>query len=98
MKKLLLALALVLPLTAQAEDPALSPELCNKFTVLSTKIMTYRQLGVPMDKLMEAVNSDLGKRIVAAAYKLPKHTDYESQKREVEEFAIEAYIACLENL
>ncbi len=100
MKKLLLALTLVLPLTAQATESSTdgSSELCNKLTVLSTKIMTYRQLGVPMDKLMDAVESDLGKSIVATAYKQPKHADYESQKREVEEFAIEAYIACLENL
>jgi len=100
MKKLLLALTLVLPLTVQATEGSTdgSSELCSKFAEMSIEIMTYRQTGVPMDKLMDAVESDLGKSIIATAYKQPKHADQESQKREVEEFAIDVYVACLRSL
>jgi hypothetical protein len=100
MKKLLLSLTLVLSLTAQATESSTDgfSELCNKFAEMSMDIMVYRQVGVPMDKLMDTVESDLGKSIVAAAYKAPKHNDHKSQKREVEEFAIEVYVACLRNL
>tara|TARA_R110002049_G_scaffold96042_1_gene235486 strand:+ start:115 stop:408 length:294 start_codon:yes stop_codon:yes gene_type:complete len=91
MKKLILSLALLLPLSAHAEQSN-----CQGVSSLARVIMESRQTGVNIIDVINAVDdNELAKVIIIEAYKDPKFSTDDYKKTSINEFASRWYIICL---
>lgn len=71
---------------------------CKGISELATTIMTQRQNGTDMAQMMEtAGGNQLAQRIVVAAYDQPRMRVAQNQQVEIQDFANEAYLACLKD-
>ena len=86
MKKILLALTLTLtlPTFASAEVPL--SEFCPKIAQLSRSVMTARQAGVPMRKVMET-----------EAYGQSVYNTPEIKERVIQDFEDQWYMKCVKS-
>ena len=99
----ILALVLGYPAdTSAAEElTAGDAEACKMVSQIAEKIMTARQVGVPMANAMDVmidspgVLGNAGKVLVEMAYEVPRFQTEEFQHREVVEFGNQAYSMCL---
>ena len=92
MKKLLVA-TLLLSSTASANVGS-SCKMVHEYAKL---VMEARQLEMPITKLMKIANGDkVAESLIKAAYNEPGYRVKENQTREIDRFANEAYLVCLE--
>lgn len=74
---------------------------CSSVSSLSEKIMSNRQQGVAMSKMLEVGQGadptlyDLAKSIVMAAYEKPRFHTKENIQRSIEDFRDEFFLACV---
>lgn len=92
MKKLILAVALMMSAPTMAERAD-----CNDMAELAESIMTSRQQGIPITKLLGALKDDTFKGMVTVAYEQPRWHTKASQQRAITEFANEVYLICDKN-
>jgi hypothetical protein len=68
---------------------------CTVIGDLAEAIMTNRQLGIPMSRMMEINGADdLARLMVMEAYKEPRYSSDEYQRRAVQDFRNEIEVAC----
>jgi len=93
MKKLILAVLLVLPLTAGANE---SIRLCVQYSDLARVIMELRQDSYDAATLYEeSPNKQLVYPIIDSAYKVPLYATDDSKLKAVVEFKSEAFLQCM---
>ena len=99
-----LAVALSIGGTAHAEtsavDDAINDATCIVVGMLAKQIMSARQSGVPMSKVLgvldgEDANADgLTRKLTIQAYDYPRFSGSEHQERAITEFENEAMVMC----
>jgi hypothetical protein len=70
---------------------------CNSVGALSESIMSGRQHGVSMSKMMDSANPEIRKlveEIIIEAYDSPRYSTDAAQIRSIEEFRNEVYLQC----
>ncbi len=91
MKKIFLALLLALSFNVAA-----APEQCLTDSEMAYTIMSARQNGVPMAKVLMIVESDpVYRQYVMMAYDTPLYSSEEFKERTKREFENSAYRLCL---
>ena len=100
MRKLIIAIMFV-------AQPALAQVDCAQLSQLAESVMTMRQVGVPIQKVMEKYNEikiesnadlaavNIAKRLVITAYSTPKFSTPSMQQEAITEFGSGVYIGCL---
>lgn len=74
------------------------PDTCTVYYELSLEIMTARQLGMALPRLLEIVGDNPAVRSTAQrAYRRPLFTVEDIRERAIQEFANSEYLACLDN-
>lgn len=79
-------------------------ELCSSYSDLSEKIMTNRQSGVAMSKMMSTVDgqkdamSKVIEEIIIEAYEKPRYSTERMQKRTIEDFRNSIYLTCAKEM
>lgn len=71
---------------------------CEKISKLARSIMTARQEGIDMAQMMHPGGeeaSDAARTLVLAAYDLPRYSSPEYVQRASDDFANDAYLACI---
>lgn len=95
MKKLLITTVLLASFALSAEE-ATSNANCSSLEALSREIMTSRQVGVPLSKMLEITGTDaLSKQIVISAYSISAYRSKEYQERAVNNFANTYLLECI---
>ena len=97
MKKLLLCLALLLPVVANANP------LCKSNAEVAETIMKARQAGVTLIRSEELINKNFGGTesanlfvlIARMAYEEPRYSSEYYQQRAVKDFMDKIYLNCL---
>jgi len=71
---------------------------CDSYGELAESIMSGRQSGTSMAKMMKVIGdnegSDLFEKLIIAAYDSPRYSTEGMQKRSIEEFRDEVYLEC----
>lgn len=105
MKKIALFAAAVL--SACVAQPALADvyseakdEFCPRVESMSRAIMESRQVGVPLVKLLELQKrvgpaTEWARPIMMMAYHKPRYRTEEFQQREIDDFAEEMFLMCM---
>ena len=105
MKKLVFIAAITL--AACTASPALADtyseakdEFCPRVESMSRTIMKSRQIGVPLVTILEAQKStaphtDWVKPIMMMAYHKPRYHTEEFKQREIDDFAEEMFLMCM---
>ena len=93
MKKLVLASAIAMGLSLNVSAEEMS--FCEEFEDLSRTIMDNRQSGIPMSTQYNLVDSDLIRKVVVLAYKVPEYSSEEYQQDAVNKFANAAFMQCI---
>lgn len=105
MKKIALFAAAVLsscvaqPALADVFDDA-KDEFCPRVEDMSRTIMKGRQVGVPLVKMLEAQKrigpeTEWARPIMMMAYHKPRYHTEEFQQREIDDFAEEMFLLCM---
>jgi hypothetical protein len=103
-RKLLLVLFFTISSLCHAEEDKTSG--CTAISGLAETMMTNRQKGVAMSKMMELIK-EIGKgskitnsieSYVVRAYEQPRYSSPEMQKRSIEEFRDEVHLECVKAL
>jgi len=89
MKKLILALTMMISVGANAAID------CNQVSAFAEEVMTARQSGVPMSRVIEILNDNSLNSIAIDAYKKPRYQTDEYKQRAITEFGNKAVIECL---
>ena len=97
MKKILLALTLTLTLPTFAAAEVPMSEFCPKIEQLSRSVMTARQAGVPMRKVMEIAESDVTVSMVTEAYGYSAYSIQENRERAIQDFEDQWYLRCVKS-
>lgn len=97
MKKIALILTLVLSTSALAAEPAPMSELCPKIAELSRSVMTARQAGVSMRKVMDVATSPFTVDIITEAYGHPAYTTPEYKEKTIQDFEDQWYLKCIKS-
>ena len=96
MKNLLIAAAVAMSLTVQAEE---KQDICGMVNELAGSIMSARQRGVDMAQAMslasESGAADIIKPIIIAAYEKPRYSVAENQQLAVTDFKNSVYLVCV---
>ena len=95
MKKLVLASAIAMGLSLNVSAEEMS--FCEEFEDLSRTIMDNRQSGIPMSTQYNLVDSDLIRKVVVLAYKVPEYSSEEYQQDAVNKFGNAAFLQCIES-
>jgi hypothetical protein len=77
--------------------------LCSDLSGLSNKIMTARQNGVAMSKLMEAMTNkvpdeqlnNIVRELIISAYETSRYNSEEIKARKISDFENETYLSCI---
>ena len=94
MKRLILAAALLMPLSATAEERS----VCEMVTEESNLIMQARQAGVPLkDTLKHYESGPAFKQIILDAYKIPAMPNEELKRKYIQRFEDKWLLHCLNN-
>ncbi len=100
MNKLILALAVALPFTAQANEQTreeITQKTCASGATIAGKIMKYRQNSVPIVKVLDALkSSEEFKKITVLAYKQPRWATKDLKEAEIEKFETGYYLSCID--
>ena len=92
MKTLIATLALLMALSVPAQA---EPASCQQIAELAKSIMTARQKGVSMSKVMEiAGDNKLFKEMMVDAYETGRYIVESNQRRETADFRDKWYLAC----
>lgn len=98
MKKLIITAALLASFALSAEETkktSLSAN-CSVIETLSREIMTSRQVGVPLSKMLEITGTDaLSKQITINAYSMTAYRSKEYQERAINNFANTYLLECI---
>lgn len=95
MKKLLITTVLLASFTLSAEEPTVNAN-CSTIETLSREIMTSRQVGVPLSKMLEITpHGTLGRKLTIIAYSSPVYSTVQYQQRAINNFANEALLECV---
>lgn len=98
MKNLLIAAAVAMSLTAQAEE---KQDICGIVNELAGSIMSARQRGVDMAQAMKAAGEnaevDFIRQIIIAAYEKPRYSVAENQQAAVNDFKNSVYLICVKS-
>lgn len=95
MKKLLITTALLASFALSAEEPTVNAN-CSSLEALSREIMTSRQVGVPLSKMLEITGTDaLSKQITINAYSMTAYRSKEYQERAINNFANTYLLECI---
>lgn len=104
MRKLLLALTLfTAPAVAQTEKQTLNDEYCMIAGLIAKEIMTMRQMGTPMQALLEQksdnpVIANMTRRIVMKAYDLPRFESKTHQEKAINDYTNNVQLGCMKAL
>ena len=73
------------------------PDLCEASYETAKIIMEKRQEGVSLAKMYGLVkdSEELLRKMVLAAYEMPKYSTYKMQQSAVREFSDEVYLTCI---
>lgn len=95
MQKLLITAVLLASFTISAEESTVNAG-CSAIETLSREIMTNRQFGVPLSKMLEIMPSGtLGRKLTIIAYSSPVYSTVQYQQRAINNFANEALLECV---
>lgn len=97
MKKLALLTLVALTTSALAAETAQMSENCPKIAELSRSVMTARQVGVPLRKVMEVAVNPITVDIITEAYGHPAYTTQKVQDKIIQEFEDEWYLRCIKS-
>jgi hypothetical protein len=93
MKKLLLVVSLMLPLSAAADT-------CTEIASMAEAVMKNRQAGVDVVVMMDIANKsevkDIATQMIIEAYKRRAYRTEQYQLEAVREFKNEVYLICLQ--
>lgn len=82
--------------SASAEPEGGEEITCEQYFTLGESIMRARQTGVAMPEMMKiAEGNALFRALIITAYEKGLYSTKEYQKREINEFANDVYMACL---
>ncbi len=97
MNKLILALAIALPFTAQAAKEAPTDhDICKSRSDLARNIMELRQKNIPMTKILAVFGTEQKWiKTVKDAYSQPRWSYKALQASATNEFADEYYLECI---
>lgn len=97
MKKIILAIALVAPLSVSADNGKASKhEMCKAYSFLSRKVMELRQAGGIAHDMIETAKGDkLAESIVLLSFEKPQYRLEENREKEAIKFSNEFYINCV---
>ena len=71
-------------------------EICTSISNHAGQIMTARQNGVPMSKLIEVVNGDeMSIGMIRFSYSVPLYAGKKNKQREINKFRDEEHARCL---
>lgn len=96
MKKLY-GLAILLPLISASTNAQENLEACKSVEQLATTVMTARQLGLPMSKVMPRDSEGAGKltqSMTIMAYEMPRFSTKDGQQKAVQDFSDRYYLEC----
>lgn len=98
--KRLLAIALTFTAaTAFATEKEISDhEFCKSVSNLAETAMTYRQEGISVVAMIEAVDLPVSRFLIKEAYKMPRYSSEEYQRQAISDYRDEYYINCLKAL
>jgi hypothetical protein len=102
MKKILLLAALAAALAFPARAETFADVMCRLNGENAALVMRNRQIGVPMDQIMELAtrsfkkkaDRDYARAVVIAAYQVPRFSTVEYQEKAVTDFANAVMAAC----
>jgi hypothetical protein len=107
---------IVYPVLSYAEEKSIpsTTEQCTEVELLANTIMTVRQAGVSMSKIMKSLNAveaisehdilqnELGTALIVEAYEMGRFSDSDSgesyKKRAIEDFGNKAFLTCFKAL
>lgn len=94
---ILLASLIALPVIA--EDEGVNEDVCGTVHNLAEKVMTVRQMGLPMPQVMSLMAGDdawanLARELVLVAYEQPQHRTEEYRIDAANRFANDAAAKC----
>ena len=70
------------------------PDVCATYHELATMVMSARQKGVSLVKMMGIAGDEMTKSLVMSAYDKPQYSGEEYRTKAVEEFANERALMC----
>ena len=98
MKKLIIALSLVLSAQSMAGEIT-KTDICASYSLLAGVIMTKRQEGVDMARMITALNGgdsyDTSVTIIKAAYALPRFSTADYQQNAIIDFKNDVMSECM---
>jgi hypothetical protein len=85
---------------AWAESSGMSTQdACKKYSQIAEKIMTWRQDGKSMPKMMtDFGDSEIMRAMIIDAYNTPRYNSQEYRQRSIENFRDEVYLHCITTL
>lgn len=99
MKKILIAVFMVLVMVGMANAEANWRDTCRDLGGLAEVIMDSRQMGVPMARLMAVISdeggSQLTESLIIDAYSVPRFRTEKMQKQAVADFREKVYLECV---
>ena len=79
-----------------ATEDAEVPDPCPTVVELAEQIMSARQAGVSIAKMMEVMSNEFQRKLVLEAYQVPVYTTQEYRDSETTEFGNRQGVACYE--
>lgn len=100
MKKYVFLAALLLPAVAAAEANGKDwQETCNQWSELAETVMSSRQSGVAMSKMMGLTDGDKTfETMIIEAYDKPRFNGDKFQQRAISDFRDEWYSICVKSI
>ena len=98
MNKLLTTITLLTTLSLTVNAEAITDEainLCDEYSQLAGEAMKVRQNNIPLAQVYKAVKDKLALSLIKQAIKEPIWSAPTNKKRAVDEFANDAFIACI---
>jgi hypothetical protein len=104
MKKIIISIILLSSSVHAEENDIYS--LCSDLSGLSNKIMTARQNGASMPKLMDAMTNkipdgklnNIVRELIISAYETSRYNSEEIKARKISDFENETYLSCVKEL
>jgi hypothetical protein len=108
----ILSFLIAYPVLSYAEEKSIpsKTEQCTEIELLANTIMTVRQAGVSMSKIMKSINTvelisendilmnELGTTLIVEAYEMSRFSSESYKKRAIEDFSNKAFLTCFKTL